>query len=107
MIIILTVGGCSLTGSWKRVSVEPPGSYFPIEFITFDKQNQYTATWKDKGRSRTSVGIYQGQRFSLDVAKQDEPPRTYRIQKRLDGRLILIYETDGVKVSALLERDDS
>jgi hypothetical protein len=28
--------GCSVTGSWERVSVDPPGVPFPLDAVTFD-----------------------------------------------------------------------
>ncbi|RME41616.1 MAG: hypothetical protein D6788_00835 [Planctomycetota bacterium] len=96
--------GCSVTGSWKRVSVSPPGAPFPLEYVTFGKDRRYTATWKENGREHTSTGVYKANLLTLDVAEDGYQPRRYRLKRRWDGKLLLIYDADGHSVTATLER---
>jgi len=105
VILIPVVGGCSLTGSWKPISIDPPDANFTIEYITFDKNHQYTATWLDGDQIRTSVGIYHNDRFSLDITNRDDILQFCRLKKLPGRRLMLIYETETEKVSTILVRD--
>ncbi len=96
--------GCSIAGSWQRVAVDPPGAPFPIDHVTFDRNDNYTATWSHDGRPRTSTGRYHWNGFKLDVAQEAKMPRSYRARLRLDGKLVLTYEEGGAKVMATLEK---
>ncbi len=96
--------GCSIAGSWKRVAVDPPGVPFPVDHVTFDRDDNYTATWSHEGRARTSTGRYHWNGFKLDVMQEEGLPRSYRGRLRLDGTLVLTYEERGAKVTATLEK---
>ena len=96
--------GCSLAGSWETVSVDPPTVPFPVDHITFDTHNNYTASWTQDGSPRTGTGEYQWNGFTLDVVQGYTLPRTYKTRKRLDGTLEMTYEQGGAKVTAILKR---
>lgn len=103
--LFIAAAGCGVAGSWKRIAIDPPGVPFPLEYVTFDTKNHYTATWKQDGRARTSTGTYKSNLFTLDVAQTGQTPQTYRLHRRLDGKLQLIYEIGDRKVVATLERN--
>lgn len=103
----MTIAGCGVAGSWKRIAIDPPGIPFPLDRVTFDAQNHYTASWKQGGRERTSTGTYKSNMFTLEVAQHGQAARTYRVRRRMDGKLELIYNIGDRKVVATLERDSS
>jgi len=98
------VAGCALSGSWRTVSVEPPGAPAPIDRIDFGADGRYTASWSDDGDTRTSVGAYRWSGNTLTVTQTGREPRRYRLRRRLDGKLALVYEGDNAQVVAVLER---
>ena len=100
----LCSAGCSIAGSWERVSVDPPGAPFPVDHVTFDRASNYTSTWTQDGEPRTNTGAYRWNGRQLKVASPGHEPRIYRGRLRLDGRLVLTYEEGGAKVQAVLER---
>ena len=75
-----------------------------MDHVTFDRDNNYTATWSKQERARTSTGRYKWNGFKLDIMERGSLPRVYRARLRLDGKLVLTYEERGVKVAATLER---
>lgn len=103
-LCLLAFFGCGIAGSWKRVAVDPPGAPFPMDHVTFDRDNNYTATWSQQERARTSTGRYKWNGFKLDIMERGSLPRAYRARLRLDGKLVLTYEERGAKVAATLER---
>ena len=103
-LCLLAFFGCSIAGSWQRVAVDPPGVPFPLDHVTFDRDNNYTATWSQQERARTSTGRYKWNGFKLDIMERGSMPRTYRANLRMDGRLVLTYQERGAKVAATLER---
>ena len=93
--LFIAAAGCGVAGSWKRIAIDPPGVPFPLEYVTL----------KQDGRARTSTGTYKSNLFTLDVAQTGQTPQTYRLHRRLDGKLQLIYEIGDRKVVATLERN--
>ena len=107
MVLCATMNtGCSVTGSWKRVSVDPPGVPFPIDTLTFDANKNYTASWSEKGSPRTSSGIFTWNGSTLKIQQFGKQPRTYRARRRFDGKLELTYEIGNSKATAILERSE-
>ncbi len=105
MVLCVTMNtGCSVTGSWKRVSVDPPGVPFPIDTVTFEANKNYTASWSEKGSPRTSSGIFTWNGSTLKIQQFGSQPRTYRARRRFDGKLELTYEKGNAKATAILER---
>ncbi len=98
------VAGCSIAGSWKRIAVDPPGVPFPVDYVTFDHNDNYTATWTYEGKTRTSTGRYHWNGFSLEVLQTGSQPRKYRARRQLDGKLVLTYEEGAAKATATLQR---
>ncbi len=100
------IGGCSIAGSWKTVAVDPPDARFPLDHVTFDRDNNYTATWSENGKTRTATGQYQWNWSKLEIVQTGRPARAYRTRHLLDGRLVLTFDESGAKASATLERVD-
>jgi hypothetical protein len=100
------VNGCSLSGTWRTVSVVPEGERFPIVSVTFDKQHRFTATSEEDARQRTSTGEYKwnGLRLILSPGHGQEQEQKYRGRRRLDGTLVLTHRVPGIRIKATLER---
>jgi len=96
--------GCSIAGSWRTVTIDPPGVPFPLEQVTFDREQNYTASWTENEQPRTSTGQYSWNGFSLKVMQEGSLPRKYAARRRLDGRLMLTYAEGEGRVKATLER---
>ena len=96
------MAGCSIAGSWRVVSTNPPGAPFPAQVVTFDRNNSYTATGPEEDGGVTSTGQYRFNWFNLDILEPGNMPRTYRARRQLNGALVLTYEQRGAKVSATL-----
>lgn len=96
--------GCSIAGSWRTVTIDPPGVPFPLQHVAFDREHNYMASWTESGRSRTSTGRYNWNGFTLRVWQEGNLPRKYGARRRLDGRLVLTYAEGEGKVNAILER---
>ena len=102
------ISGCSISGSiagtWRTVSVEPPGAAFPVDTITFDQNHNYTASWEQAGRSRTTLGHYRWSGSRLEVVRAGDEPQIYRASVGSDGRLTMRYGSGESRVEAKLER---
>jgi hypothetical protein len=101
---VAAVGCASITGSWKRVATSPPRAAFPVDQVTFDEHNLYTATGTYEGQKRTSTGRYEYGGSQLRVLNANAEPRVYRARIISGGKLELTYEEHGQKVTAVLER---
>ena len=104
--LALTTVGCSLAGSWRTVSLDPPGAPFPVDTITLDRDNNYTATWTWDGARRTTTGRYKWNGSTLEVAPPGSLPRKYGARLRADGKLVMTYMHGDAKLTATLERVD-
>jgi len=100
----LSASGCSIAGSWQTVSVEPKGFPFPLEAITLNSDNQYTATWQNDGRRRTTTGQYRWNGRSLELARNGFSPRKYRTTRRWDGKLVMHFKQNDATMTAILEK---
>jgi hypothetical protein len=105
MAVGVTCGGCSLAGSYKTVAVDPPGLPYPIDRMSFDRNQRYTATWSHGGRTRTSTGQYRWDGSTLEVVESGRKPLSYQMRRRLDGKLVLTFGKGDGTVSAILVRD--
>ncbi len=101
---VLVGAGCSVAGSWRLVSVDPPGAPFPIESLTLDARDQYTATCIQAGRVRTETGEYQWNGRSLSVRAEGMGGRTYPAKLQPGGHLVLTHIQGGVKIVATLAK---
>lgn len=105
-VCLASLSGCTIAGTWKTVSVDPPGSGFPVDTITLGRDKNYTLTWEQAGRFRTALGEYRWDGFRLDLLWPGIAPQSYDASLGLDGTLTLTYGTGGSKISATLERTD-
>ena len=101
---IATIGGCGITGSWRAVAIDPPGMPLPIETLTLDPNQQYTATWSEGEEKRTSTGQYRWNGLTLEVVQMGNMPRHYNAHLGSDGRLILTHRRDDARVVVRLEK---
>lgn len=98
----LLTAGCSMSGSWRTVRIEPPDGPFPIRTLSLDPAHNYTATWTTDGESRTSIGVYQFNGFTLDLLDAGFEPRTYSARKQWGGDLVLSHDSAAGRVTATL-----
>lgn len=106
LVCLFGLTDCTIAGSWKTVSVDPPGASVPVDSITFDKSHNYTASWQQAGKSRTTLGEYRWNGFRLNVVRPGNQPETYGARIGLDGKLTLTYGTGASKIKTVLERAD-
>lgn len=104
MAMISLVGGCSVTGTWKRVTTDPPNALFPVDDLLLDRDGNYNARWEHEGRKYGSYGTYEFRGGELIVAQAGSMPRAYGARIRLDGKLELTVSVNGDSVRAVLER---
>ena len=100
----LAATGCSITGSWRRIATDPPGTPFPVDHVAFDQHERYTATWLDQDQTRTSTGRYDWNGSRLIIRRPNAEPRIYQGRLRFDGTLVLTYQEGGDTVSAILRK---
>jgi hypothetical protein len=105
--LTVAAAGCSVAGSWRTVSVEPPEAEFPIERLSLDKQSNFTATGPIHHATRTRVGPYRLAWRTLTLMPADGPAEEYQCGLRLDGRLSLTVRAARASdaVSAVMERE--
>jgi hypothetical protein len=97
--------GCTqkLSGGWETVDVQPAGASFPFNRIEFDPNGKYTATglFDGSGRMtdevRTTTGDYRQSGSQLQVQPHKGDPQSYRMRRRLDGKMEVILDTPGQK----------
>lgn len=102
----LALSGCSIAGSWRVVSIDPPGAPFPVQVLTLDPNNNYTATGPEHAKPCTTTGQYRFNGSRLEVVEGGRMPRTYGARRQMDGSLVLTYEERGVRVRATLVRTE-
>lgn len=104
LTMLALVGGCSVTGTWKRVTTDPPDAPFPVEDLLLDADGAYSAQWEYEGRKCRSQGTYEFRGGELIIAQNGSMPRAYGARVRLDGKLELTLAVNGDSVKAVLER---
>jgi len=104
--LIVALCGCSITGSWRMVSTDPPEVPFPVEVLTFDPDNNYTATGPKGATPRTTTGQYQLRGSKLEILEAGKMPRVYRARRTGDNTLFLTYEEQGARATATFVRTD-
>lgn len=106
-VSLLLCVGCSISGTWKTVSVEPPdmADKFMFSRVTFGEDGTYTATAKYEGQESTSTGKYEWSGTELDVDPDDGDPREYDGYLRMDGKLVLKHEHEGESMTAILQKE--
>ena len=102
--LALGVTGCSLTGSWRTVQVEPPGGSFPVKTLSLDRDLNYTATWADDDTTRTSIGRYRWNGFTLTLTDAGFEPDAYSAREQGGGDLVLSHAAKTGRVTATMTR---
>lgn len=86
-----------MRGSWRAESVQPEGSAFPINEITF-AGGKYTATGlftaggTFSGESHTTTGDYSFNGATLTLTPSGGPALQYKTARRLDGKLAMTFK---------------
>jgi len=104
-VLMVTMTGCApkLSGGWETVDVQPKGASFPFNNIQFDAQGKYTASglYDGNGRMtdevRTTTGNYRQLGSELQVVPDKGDPQSYRMHRRLDGKLEVVLDIPGQK----------
>jgi hypothetical protein len=105
-VLVAALCGCApkLTGGWETVDVQPAGASFPFNRIEFDPSGKYTSSglFDGSGRMtndvRTTTGDYRRSGSQLQVQPHKGDPQTYRLRRRLDGKMEIILDIPGQKV---------
>lgn len=104
LLPVALFGGCTVTGTWERVSTEPPNVPFPVDELTLSADRTYTARWEHDGREYYSSGTYEHRHGKLRIAESGRMPREYGARIRFDGRLELSMPVNKDAVKAVLRR---
>ena len=105
LIICGFSAGCApkLAGSWELVDVQPAGASFPFNRVQFDPCGKYTASglYDGSGRMtdevRTTTGDYRQAGSQLQFQPHKGDAQTYRMRRRMDGRIEVLLDTPGSK----------
>lgn len=103
-IVIGGIGGCAgkLAGSWETVQVRPAGASFPFNRIQFDA-GKYTAMGLYDGNGRmteevqTTTGEFHQSGSLLRFKPHEGENQSYRVRRRLDGKLEIVMKRPGGK----------
>lgn len=106
-IAVVGLGGCAanIVGTWRTTQVEPPGIMFPLDEISFDGQGRYTASWSQDDEKHTSVGAYRQSMSQLEITQDGRLARKYRLKRKSDDSLVMIYREGENEVAATLTRE--
>ena len=104
-VLMAALCGCAqtLSGGWETVDVQPAGASFPFNRIQFDPSGKYTASglFDGSGRMtddvRTTTGDFRQSGSQLQVQPHKGDPQSYRMRRRLDGKMEVILDTPGQK----------
>jgi hypothetical protein len=107
LLVAWLIGGCSITGTWKTVKVEPEDATGrgPFQMVTFAEDGQYSATHQYGDEVRTSTGTYTWGWGKLTIKPHDEEARQYAGgYSAVTKQLVLSHQVEGQKVTATLEK---
>ena len=116
IVAALTAGatGCTVVGTWRTVTVDQTGlpssadasdARFDIVVVTFDDQDNFTATEKRDGVRTTRTGAYRFTGFRLTLDPDDGERHVYRARLDVRGFLLLTQSAEGQRVKAKLEKE--
>ena len=99
------LAGCSIEGTWKTVSIEPPqyAEKFTLATVTFD-EGMYTGTVKCQGQEITSTGEYIWNGTSLKIIPTDGDPREYQGCLWWGKKLELNCDYKGEKLTGVMQK---
>jgi len=103
-LLVVLIGGCSVSGTWKRVATDPPNAPFPVDDLFLGDDGSYQARWKHDGRQYGNHGTYEYAGGELAVAQYGMSPQKYGARLRLDGKLELTLTVNEHTIKAVMER---
>ncbi len=109
LFVAWLIGGCSITGTWKTVKVEPDDAVgrVPFQMVTFAEDGQYSATHQYGNEVRTSTGTYTWAWGKLTIKPHDQEARQYPgSYNAVTKQLVLSHQVEGQKVKATLEKHE-
>ena len=105
LVVLGLVGGCSITGTWETVQVEPAEAQTPFQMVTFTDEGQYSATDKYGEGTRTVLGTYDWNGLKLEITPAEGDKQVYSARHDvLLRRLVLKYTQSGQEVTATLKK---
>ncbi len=107
-ILLLTVGGCSIAGTWQVQSIDPPSAReeFPLHRVTFDDEGTYSDQPLPDQEGEPTVGQYSWNPafFTLHLTPRGSTTRFYRGYIRMDRKFVVTRTGKGPKLRAVLVR---
>ncbi len=103
---LMVLSGCSITGHWKTVRIDPADAAdsFAFSSVDFDSDGRYSAVVKYDGKSRTTSGKYKWDGFTLKINPRDGDERSYRGELWLGKTLKLHHKDEEHSMTGVLER---
>ncbi|HUU85557.1 MAG TPA: hypothetical protein VM243_18815 [Phycisphaerae bacterium] len=106
-VAVVFVGGCSITGTWKTVKIEPPDAleHTPFQMVTFAGDGQYSATHQHGSEVRTTTGTYSWTGTRLTLTPAEGEPRVYPgSYNGFSRQLVLSHQVEDQRITARLEK---
>jgi len=102
--LLFFASGCSLTGTWRAVSVSPTDSAPIYEEITFDDRQKFSATFESEGDRHTTVGTYQWNGRRLTLSPGNGPRRQFSASRKPGDKLVIL--NDAVAAATFAKRTE-
>ena len=103
----MSIGGCSINGTWKTVKTDPADmlEQAPFKMVTFNQADgSYSSTMERGGQVTTNTGSYTWDGLKLTITPAGGTERVYSGRLNLlPQQLILHHEREGEKSTAWLE----
>lgn len=103
---LLFLTGCSVTGKWSLVEVEPTAARrdFDLQSMTLHKDGTFYAEAREAGDIETVSGTYTYQNKTLTLREHDGENMVYDAKFLSGNRLELARTTPSGKINATFER---
>ncbi|MBN1511388.1 MAG: hypothetical protein JXB13_05190 [Phycisphaerae bacterium] len=108
-VLALANGGCSITGTWRVQSVDPPSTReeFPLHHVTFEDEGTYFDEPLPGEEGEPNVGQYSWNPafYTLHLTPKGSTTQFYRGYIRMDRKLVVTRTGKGPKHRAILVRE--
>ncbi len=108
-ILALAGGGCSVTGTWRVQSVDPPSARteFPLHHVTFGDEGTYSDKPQPGEEGEPNVGQYSWNPafYTLHLTPRGSTTQFYRGYIRIDRKLVVTRTGKGPRLRAVLVRE--
>jgi len=110
-VLALASGGCSVTGTWRVQSVDPPSARaeFPLHHVTFGDEGTYSDRPQPGEEGEPNVGQYSWNPafLTLHLTPRGSTTQFYRGYIRMDRKLVVTRMDKGPKLRAVLVRESA